>query len=103
MPHRAYIMMNILPQMAYGSDTYNDVRNLNDTVTSLELQAGFTGAMAGEPNAPAACPPLSLSPSRFLRHSLKHHYHAGSSCGQTFHELARCTNGEQRCCADIRI
>lgn len=34
-------------QGEYGSDTFNDVRNLNDTITSIELNAAFTGALAG--------------------------------------------------------
>ena len=38
---------DVVLQGGYGSDTFNDVRNLNDTITSIELNAAFTGALAG--------------------------------------------------------
>ncbi len=37
-----------LAQAEYGSDTFSDVRNLNDTQTSIDLNAGFTGTLAGQ-------------------------------------------------------
>lgn len=43
-----------LMQMHYGFDDYNDVRTADDTNTGLELQAGWTGTLAGDTLTPPA-------------------------------------------------
>ena len=45
-------MKLLLGQGGYDSDTFSDVRPLNDTRVGIEANAAFTGAIAGLAKAP---------------------------------------------------